>query len=78
MREKEEVRYTMKEIEVASGIKASTLQGRRKRLGISSNRGGYTVDEVKKLIKRPPMYGHNFSQRKADALRALLKNDGAI
>ena len=32
--------YTMKEIELATGIKASTLQGRRKRLGISSNRGG--------------------------------------
>ena len=36
----EETLYTMKEIELATGIKASTLQGRRKRLGISSNRGG--------------------------------------
>ena len=75
---REEVRYTMKEIEVASGIKASTLQGRRKRLGISCNKGGYTVDEVKKLVKRPPRYGHPYSRRKADALRAILKNDGAI
>lgn len=37
---REEVLYTMKEIEAATGIKASTLQGRRKKLGISSNRGG--------------------------------------
>lgn len=35
-----ETLYTMKEIELATGIKASTLQGRRKRLDISSNRGG--------------------------------------
>jgi hypothetical protein len=37
---REEVLYTMKEIEAATGIKAATLQGRRKNLGISSNRGG--------------------------------------
>lgn len=37
---RDEVLYTMKEIELATGIKASTLQGRKKRLGISSNRGG--------------------------------------
>ena len=36
----EETLYTMKEIELATGVKASTMQGRRKRLGISSNRGG--------------------------------------
>lgn len=34
-----ETLYTMKEIEAATGIKATTLQGRRKKLGISSNRG---------------------------------------
>ena len=37
---KEEVLYTMKEIEAATGIKATTLQGRRKKLGIPTNRGG--------------------------------------
>ena len=73
-----ETLYTMKEIEAATGIKASTLQGRRKRLGISSNRGGYTMSEVKQLIKRPPAFRHHFSQRKADALRKMLQNDGAL
>lgn len=74
---REEVLYTMKEIEAATGIKASTLQGRRKKLGISSNRGGYTMAEVKQMIKRPPIR-RGFSQRKADALRQMLKNDGAL
>ena len=72
-----ETLYTMKEIEAATGIKASTLQGRRKRLGISSNRGGYTMVEVKQMIKRPPVH-RGFSQRKADALRKMLQNDGAL
>lgn len=74
---RDEVLYTMKEIEAATGIKASTLQGRRKKLGISSNRGGYTMAEVKQMIKRPPIR-RGFSQRKADALRQMLKNDGAL
>ena len=74
---REEVRYTMKEIEAATGIKATTLQGRRKKLGISSNRGGYTMAEIKQMIKRPPIH-HGFSQRKADALRRMLQNDGAL
>lgn len=74
---RDEVLYTMKEIEAATGIKATTLQGRRKKLGISSNRGGYTMAEVKQMIKRPPIH-RGFSQRKADALRQMLKNDGAL
>ena len=74
---REEVLYTMKEIEAATGIKATTLQGRRKKLGIPANRGGYTMSEVKQMIKRPPVK-RGFSQRKADALRAMLKNDGAL
>lgn len=74
---RDEVLYTMKEIEAATGIKATTLQGRRKKLGISSNRGGYTMAEVKQMIKRPPIR-RGFSQRKADALRQMLKNDGAL
>lgn len=73
-----EVLYTMKEIEAATGIKATTLQGRRKKLGIASNREGYTMAEVKRMIKRPPARRGGFSQRKADALRQMLKNDGAL
>ena len=74
---REEVLYTMKEIEAATGIKASTLHGRRKSLGISANRGGYTMTEVKQMIRRPPVH-RGFSQRKADALRKMLQNDGAL
>ena len=69
--------YTMKEIELATGIKAGTLHGRRRRLGISSNRGGYTLAEVKQLIKRPPLH-RGVSRQKIEALRAQLKNDGAL
>ena len=77
MRPENEPRYTMKEIEAATGIKATTLQGRRKKLGIASNREGYTMAEVKQMIKRP-LIKRGFSQRKADALRQMLKNDGAL
>lgn len=72
-----EALYTMKEIEAATGIKAATLHSRRKRIGISSDRGGYTLSEVKQIIKRPPLH-RGFNQRKADALRQMLKNDGAL
>ena len=75
----EEILYTMKEIAEATGIKVSTLTGRRRRLGIQSNKGGYTLAEVKKIIKRPPNAGnHKFSQRRADHLRRQLQTDGAI
>lgn len=40
--------------------------------------GGYTLAEVKQLIKRPPVKRGGFSQKKADALRKMLQNDGAI
>ena len=33
--------------------------------------------EVKQMVRRPPLK-RGFSQRKADALRAMLRNDGAI
>jgi hypothetical protein len=73
----EETLYTMKEIELATGIKTSTLQGRKKRLGINSS-GGYTLAEVKQMIKRPVPGRYKASRRKAEALKAMLKNDGAL
>ena len=77
MRPENEPLYTIKEIEIASGIKANTLRGRRKAQGIEGNRRGYTLDEVKKMVKRPVIKrGH--SMRKAEALRQMMKNDGAI
>ena len=76
--EREEELYTIKEISVATGIKWNTLQTRRKRLGIEANRKGYTLAQAKQMIKRPPHYRKQFSQRKADELRQMLKNDGAL
>ena len=74
----EERYYTYKEIEIATGIKTSTLASRRKRLGIDSRREGYTIAEVKQMIMKPTRIRAKASIRKADALRAMLKNDGAL
>lgn len=74
----EERYYTYKEIEIATDIKTSTLASRRKRLGIDSRREGYTIAEVKQMIMRPSRIRAKASIRKADALRAMLKNDGAL
>ena len=70
--------YTVKEIEAATGVKAGTIRSRAKRLGLHPSGGGYTLTEVKQLIKRPSVHRTKFSQRKADALRSMLKNDGAL
>ena len=75
---KQEVLYTTKEIEAATGIKVSILNNRRKKLGIQTNYDGYTMADVKKMIKRPAHTWRRFDQKKADALRQMLKNDGAI
>lgn len=42
----------MKEIEAATGIKSSTLSSRRKARKIQPNPDGYTLPEVKTLIKK--------------------------
>lgn len=77
-KEEAEIRYTMKEIAEATGIKVSTLTGRRRRLGIESGNGGYTLEEVKRIIKRPPKSGHQYSKQRAALLRHKLQTDGAI
>lgn len=74
---KAENRYTVKEIELATGIHRSTLGKRRKSLGIPANPDGYSMEEVKRLIKKPKR-GRPYSRKKAEALRRMLKNDGAI
>ena len=76
--QKQEVLYTTKEIEAATGIKVSILNNRRKKLGIPTNCDGYTISDVKRMIKRPARTWRRFDQKKADALRQMLKNDGAI
>ena len=74
---RDEMRFTIKEISVATGIKAATLSSRKKRLGLEPSGGGYTLAEVKQIVKRPPI-PRAFNQKKADALRQMLKNDGAL
>ena len=74
---KPETLYTLKEISIASGIKQGTINTRRQRLKLESNKGGYTYAEVKMLIKKRPL-GNRHDPRKTDALRTMLKNDGAI
>ena len=49
---REETRYTMKEIEMATGIKTSVLSARRRTRGIEANADGYTLQEVKTMIKK--------------------------
>ena len=70
-----EERYTIKEISVASGIPIATLNSRRKRMGMDANDEGYTLSDVKALVRRPRR-GRPFSQAKANRLRQKLQNDG--
>ena len=75
---REEERWSLKEIETASGVKDGTLRSRMKHLGIKSNPDGYTLSEVKAMIKKPPIHRTRFNQRKADLLKRQLLNDGAL
>ena len=74
----EETRYTMKEIEMATGIKSSTLSARRKLRGIEPNKDGYTLREVKTIIKRRRGGGRRCNPRKAEELKKQLLTDGAL
>lgn len=72
----EEKLYTIKEITLATGISAKTLHNRRRARNIPANRGGYTLSEVKQIIKRPTR--RKASNQNARELRARLLNDGAL
>lgn len=72
----EEKRYTIKEIALATGLNDKTLHSRRKERGITANRGGYTLDEIKLILKRPTR--RKASSKNARELRARLLNDGAL
>ena len=74
---KEEELYTIAEIAMATGKKKGTLNSRRRRLNISSNSMGYTLQEVKAIIKKPAQK-RRASKQQAAKLRAQLLNDGAI
>ena len=75
----EEPTYTIGEIALATGIKNSVLSARRKKLGIppAERGGGYTLDQVKLMVKRPPLK-RGCDPRKAERLKAALKNDGLL
>jgi hypothetical protein len=73
---KEEELYTIAEIAMATGKKRDTLNSRRRRLNIPPNHSGYTLQEVKAMIK--PAQIRRASKQKAAKLRAQLLNDGAI
>lgn len=68
--------YTIKEISLATGINTKTLHSRRHERGITANRGGYTLDEIKIILKRPTR--RKASSKNARELRARLLNDGAL
>ena len=75
----EEPGWTLTEIALATGIKKSVLTARRKAKGIPpAGKGGlYTLDQVKLMVKRPPLR-RGGDPRKAEQLKAKLKNDGLL
>ena len=72
----EENLYTIKEIALATGMNTKTLHSRRRARNIPANRGGYTLSEVKQIIKRPTR--RKATNQNARELRARLLNDGAL
>ena len=66
-----------KEISRATGLSVATIHGRRKKLGIPASGMGYTLDQVKAILKAKPGR-RKASEGKAAALRSQLLNDGAL
>ena len=75
----EEPTYTIGEIALDTGIKTSVLSARRKANGIpaAARGGGYTLDQGKMMVKRPKLK-RGTDPRKAEQLKARLKNDGLL
>lgn len=74
-------RFTMREIEAATGIKRSTLRARANAAGIKSPRirnvSGYTYDEVIIMQRRRPMANDKlYDERRVKDLKQMLLNDG--
>jgi len=69
-------RWTIKEIALATKMNETTLHARRHDRGIPACREGYTLAEIKIMIKRSKKKVP--SQAKANQLRARLLNDGAL
>ena len=71
-------RYTIAEIAEATGILRTTLQGRKRRMGIEGSVDGYTLEQVKQLIKRPAKSKRKTDKRLVADLQRKLKNDGYL
>ena len=69
--------YLPKEISRATGLTVATIHGRRKKLGIPACGMGYTLDQVKAILKAKPGR-RKASEARAAALRSQLLNDGAL
>ena len=66
--------YRMAEICEATGVKASTLRSRAKTLGIRANKGGFTYEEVLRMIQTPKrLYG---GKKRPEAVEQLLRQLG--
>ena len=70
-------RYTVKEICQATGLKNSAVYYRLKKAGIPTCGLGYTLDQVKIIVKTRPTR-RAYSQKNAETLHARLMNDGAL
>ena len=74
-------RFTMREIEAATGIKRSTLRARANAEGIKSPRirnvSGYTYDEVIIMQRRPSTANEQrFDMNRVNDLKRMLMTDG--
>ena len=69
--------YLPKEISRATGLTVATIHGRRKKLGIPASGMGYTLDQVKAILKAKPRM-RKASEARSAALRSQLLNDGAL
>ena len=72
-----EPRFTTTEIAKALGITPAAVCSRRKKRGLPVNPNGYTLTEIKKLAKKKTVSKH-FDQKKVEALKTMLKNDGVL
>lgn len=73
---REERRYKISEVAAAVGRSRSALYQRMRKRQIPTNRKGYTMDEVKTILRRLPMARINKASIRE--LRQTLKNDGYL
>lgn len=71
--------YTMKEISESTGIHIGTLRSRARRLGIATDKGGFTYQETIDMIRPPKKRrGQRARPDMIDHLKRQLKKDGYL